>query len=264
MPLTIYDAKNAKQTLSDETSLVFNHVTYAYQGAEKNAVEDISFSVHKGQTLAIIGSTGSGKSTIANLIPRLYDVVSGKILLNGTDIQEIAQSTLHDSVSLIPQKSALFFGTVRENMLLGKPTATDDEIWAALNIAHAEEFVRSLDGGLDGIVEKGGGNFSGGQKQRLCIARAVLKDADVYVFDDSFSALDFKTDGEIRAALKGKLTNAVTVIVAQRISTIMNADKILVLCEGKVAGIGTHDELKQSCEVYREIIASQFEKGDAA
>lgn len=264
MPLTIYDAKNARQILSNETSLVFKHVTYTYQGAEKNAVEDISFSIHKGQTLAIIGSTGSGKSTIANLIPRLYDVSGGKIFLNGTDIQEIAQSTLHDRISLIPQKSVLFFGTVRENMLLGKPTATDDEIWAALNVAHAEEFVRSLDGGLDGIVEKGGGNFSGGQKQRLCIARAVLKDADVYVFDDSFSALDFKTEGEIRTALKGKLTNVVTVIVAQRMRTIMNADKILVLCEGKVAGIGTHDELKQSCEVYREIIASQFEKEDIA
>ena len=264
MPLTIYDAKNARQILSNETSLVFKHVTYTYQGAEKNAVEDISFSIHKGQTLAIIGSTGSGKSTIANLIPRLYDVSGGKIFLNDTDIQEIAQSTLHDRISLIPQKSVLFFGTVRENMLLGKPTATDDEIWAALNVAHAEEFVRSLDGGLDGIVEKGGGNFSGGQKQRLCIARAVLKDADVYVFDDSFSALDFKTEGEIRTALKGKLTNVVTVIVAQRMRTIMNADKILVLCEGKAAGIGTHDELKQSCEVYREIIASQFEKEDVA
>ena len=264
MPLTIYDAKNARRILSNETSLVFKHVTYAYQGAEKNAVEDISFSIHKGQTLAIIGSTGSGKSTIANLIPRLYDVSGGKIFLNDTDIQEIAQSTLHDSISLIPQKSVLFFGTVRENMLLGKPTATDDEIWVALNVAHAEEFVRSLDGGLDGIVEKGGGNFSGGQKQRLCIARAVLKDADVYVFDDSFSALDFKTEGEIRTALKGKLTNVVTVIVAQRMRTIMTADKILVLCEGKVAGIGTHDELKKSCEVYREIIASQFEKEDVA
>ncbi len=264
MPLTIYDAKNARQILSNETSLVFKHVTYTYQGAEKNAVEDISFSIHKGQTLAIIGSTGSGKSTIANLIPRLYDVSGGKIFLNDTDIQEIAQSTLHDRISLIPQKSVLFFGTVRENMLLGKPTATDDEIWAALNVAHAEEFVRSLDGGLDGIVEKGGGNFSGGQKQRLCIARAILKDADVYVFDDSFSALDFKTEGEIRTALKGKLTNVVTVIVAQRMRTIMNADKILVLCEGKAAGIGTHDELKKSCEVYREIIASQFEKEDVA
>ncbi len=264
MPLTIYDAKNARQILSNETSLVFKHVTYTYQGAEKNAVEDISFSIHKGQTLAIIGSTGSGKSTIANLIPRLYDVSGGKIFLNDTDVQEIAQSTLHDRISLIPQKSVLFFGTVRENMLLGKPTATDDEIWAALNVAHAEEFVRSLDGGLDGIVEKGGGNFSGGQKQRLCIARAVLKDADVYVFDDSFSALDFKTEGEIRTALKGKLTNVVTVIVAQRMRTIMNADKILVLCEGKAAGIGTHDELKKSCEVYREIIASQFEKEDIA
>lgn len=260
MPLTICDAKNAKQTLNNEASLVFEHVTYAYQGAEKNAVQDISFDIHKGQTLAIIGSTGSGKSTIVNLIPRLYDVSGGKIFLNDTDTQGITQNTLHDRVSLVPQKSALFFGTIRENMQLGKPTATDDEIWEALKIAHAAEFVRNL----DDIIEKGGGNFSGGQKQRLCIARAVLKKADVYVFDDSFSALDFKTDGEIRAALKGKLTNAVTVIVAQRISTIMNADKILVLGEGKIAGIGTHDELKQSSEVYKEIIASQFEKGDVA
>ncbi len=260
MPLTICDAKNAKQTLNNEASLVFESVTYAYQGAEKNAVQDISFVIHKGQTLAIIGSTGSGKSTIVNLIPRLYDVSGGKIFLNNTDTQEITQNTLHDRVSLIPQKSALFFGTVRENMQLGKPTATDDEIWEALKIANAAEFVRSL----DDIIEKGGGNFSGGQKQRLCIARAVIKKADVYVFDDSFSALDFKTDGEIRAALKGKLTNAVTVIVAQRISTIMNADKILVLGEGKIAGIGTHDELKQSSEVYKEIIASQFEKEEVA
>lgn len=264
MPLTICDTRNAKSTLKNEASLVFEDVTYAYQGAEKNAVQDISLRIHKGQTLAIIGSTGSGKSTIVNLIPRLYDVSSGKIYLNDSDIQELTQSTLHDRVSLVPQKSALFFGTVRENMQLGRPTATDDEIWAALKIANAAEFVKSLDGGLDGIVEKGGGNFSGGQKQRLCIARAVLKNADVYVFDDSFSALDFKTDSEIRVALKGKLTSAVTVIVAQRVSTIMNADKILVLNEGKIAGIGTHDELKRLSEVYKEIIASQFEKGEVA
>lgn len=264
MPLTICDAKNATQTLNKEASLVFEHVTSAYQGAEKNAVEDISFHIHKGQTLAIIGSTGSGKSTIVNLIPRLYDVSRGKIFLNGTDIQEITQNTLHDRVSLIPQKSALFFGTVRENMQLGKLEATDDEIWAALKTANAEEFVRNLSGGLDAIVEKGGGNFSGGQKQRLCIGRALLKRADVYVFDDSFSALDFKTDGIIRTALKEKLTNAVTVIVAQRISTIMNADKILVLNEGKIAVIGTHDKLKQSSDVYKEIITSQFEKEEIA
>ena len=264
MPLTICDTRNAKSTLKNEASLVFEDVTYAYQGAEKNAVQDISLRIHKGQTLAIIGSTGSGKSTIVNLIPRLYDVSSGKIYLNDSDIQGLTQSTLHDRVSLVPQKSALFFGTVRENMQLGRPTATDDEIWAALKIANAAEFVKSLDDGLDGIVEKGGGNFSGGQKQRLCIARAVLKNADVYVFDDSFSALDFKTDSEIRVALKGKLTSAVTVIVAQRVSTIMNADKILVLNEGEIAGIGTHEELKRSSEVYKEIIASQFEKGEVA
>jgi ABC-type multidrug transport system fused ATPase/permease subunit len=264
MTPSICDAKSPKQTLGQEVSLTFDKVSYCYQGAEKNAIQDISFSIRKGKTLAIIGSTGSGKSTIVNMISRFYDVGGGKVLLNGTDIRDVAQSTLHDRVSLVPQKSALFFGTIRENMQLGKPAATDEEIWAALEAADAAEFVNRLDGGLDGVVEKSGGNFSGGQKQRLCIARAILKSADVYVFDDSFSALDFKTDAKIRMAMKNRLKNAVTVLVAQRISTIMEADKILVLNEGKIAGVGTHDELKQSSEVYREIIASQLEKGEVA
>jgi ATP-binding cassette subfamily B protein len=264
MPLSILDRAGAQTSVGGEASLTFEKVSFRYQGAERNALDNISFTVRKGQTLAIIGGTGAGKSTLVSLITRFYDPTSGSVRLNGTDVRDVTEKTLHDKISLVQQKSMLFFGTIRENMQIGNPGATDAEIWSALETAGAAEFVKTTDGALDAVVEKGGGNFSGGQKQRLCIARALLKRSGVYVFDDSFSALDFKTDAQIRASLREKMREAVTVIVAQRIGTIMGADLIIVLDEGRVAGIGTHDELKQTNATYKEIIASQFGRQDAA
>jgi len=262
--LSIQDAERIKEISNENITLTFDNVSFRYQSAEKHAVHNIRFNIYMGQTLAIVGGTGSGKSTVVNLLSRFYDVIGGSIRLCDTDIRNISQSNLHKQISLVAQKSALFFGTVRGNMLLSNPTASDDEIWRALETAHAVEFVKKLEGGLDAIVEKGGGNFSGGQKQRLCIARSILKKASIYIFDDSFSALDFKTDALIRSALKEKMNNAITIIIAQRISTIMNADKIAVLDEGRLVGFGTHDELKTNNKIYQEIIESQFDKEGVA
>jgi len=262
MPIGINDPEQAVKT--ENSTLTFENVDFRYQGAGRKTLENISFTVGKGQTLAIIGGTGDGKTALVNLISRLYDVEKGSVKIGGTDIRDMEQNTLHSLVSYSPQKSTLFFGTIRSNMLMGKPDATDGEIWAALDMAHATEFIRTLSGGLDSAVEKGGGNFSGGQKQRLCIARALLKDASIYVFDDSFSALDFKTDGEVRRAMRGKLKDAITIIVAQRIGTVMDADAIAVIDNGKLAGFGSHEELKATNPVYRQIIDSQFYKEEAA
>jgi ABC-type multidrug transport system fused ATPase/permease subunit len=256
MPLSIAEPVTAESGTG--TSLVFEHVDFRYPGAQRKTLQDISLAVKGGQTLAVIGSTGDGKTSLINLISRMYDVESGSVLLGGTDVRRMSEENLHDFVSVAAQKSILFFGTIRSNMLVAKPDATDDEIWRALDMAQASEFVRSLDTGLDSAVEKGRGKFSGGQKQRLCIARALLMQAAIYVFDDSFSALDFKTDRAVRAAIKTDLKHAITVIVAQRISTVMDADMIAVLDKGKLSGFGTHDELKEQSTVYREIIASQF------
>ncbi|GAY73339.1 ABC transporter ATP-binding protein [Lentilactobacillus kosonis] len=255
-PLSIDDnGVNAEE--STDKSLVFENVDYRFEGAEKKALSDINFSVKSGQTLAIIGSTGDGKSTLVNLISRLYDVESGQVILNGANVKDISQEKLHDQISYVPQNTMLFFGTIRSNMLVGKPDATDDEIWQALEMAEAKGFVDALDNGLDSMVAKAGDNFSGGQKQRLCIARALLKQADVYVFDDSFSALDFKTDTAVRYNMKTRTDSAMTIIVAQRISTITTADIIVVLDQGTVAGLGTHEELKESNPVYQQIMKSQ-------
>lgn len=262
MPLSIKEPDQG--ATADKTQLTFENVDFRYQDAERKTLTDISFTVQEGQTLAIIGSTGDGKSSLVNLISRLYDVEKGCIRIGGTDIQEMEQKKLRDLVSFTPQKSTLFFGTIRSNMLEGKPEATDDEIWEALHMAQATEFIRTFPEGLDSVVEKGGGNFSGGQKQRLCIARALLKNAFIYVFDDSFSALDFKTDLAVRSAMSVKLKNAITVIVAQRISTVMNADVIVVLDNGKIAGLGNHEILRETNSVYQEIIDSQFYRGAEA
>jgi len=262
MPVGINDPEQAIK--AENSTLTFENVDFRYQGAERKTLENINLTVSVGQTLAIIGGTGDGKTALVNLISRLYDVEKGSVKIGGTDIRDMEQKTLHGLVSYSPQKSTLFFGTIRSNMLMGKPDATDGEIWAALDMAHATEFIRTLPGGLDSAVEKGGGNFSGGQKQRLCIARALLKDASIYVFDDSFSALDFKTDGEVRRAMRGKLQDAITVIVAQRIGTVMDADAIAVIDNGKLAGFGSHEELKATNPVYRQIIDSQFYKEEAA
>jgi ATP-binding cassette subfamily B protein len=262
MPVTVKDAVGPAGDVSG-TILELANVGFKYKGAEKNALDDISLKVSEGQTLAVVGSTGASKSTLVSLMMRFYDADTGSITLGDTDIKRIGLSELHNRISYVPQKSLLFFGTIRDNMLFAKADATDEEIWKALETANADEFVRTLEKGLDSPVEKGGGNFSGGQKQRLCIARAILKPADVYIFDDSFSALDFKTDSEIRKKLKTHLAQPIKIIVAQRISTVMDADGIAVLDAGKLVDYGTHDQLKESSKIYSEIIESQFEDKEA-
>lgn len=263
---TMKVADEPKELPTDtEHHLEFDHVSYRYFGAEKSALTDIDFSAKSGQTVAIIGGTGSGKSTLINLIPRFYDLKKGQIKLDGIDITQLAPEKLRDAVSLVPQKATLFTGSLRENMKYGKSDATDDEIWHALDIARARDFVEEDPDGLDMYVEQGGGNFSGGQRQRLAIARALVKQSAIYVFDDSFSALDFKTDADLRAELRQDkhIQQSITVIVAQRIATVADADLILVLDNGQLVGKGTHDELRKTNKVYQEIIKSQIREGEA-
>lgn len=262
--MTVPDTPAELDDKSAEHSLAFNHVTYRYRNAEQPALTDIDFSATSGQTVAIIGGTGSGKTTLINLIPRFYDVEKGDIELDGTDISKLDTTQLRNAVSLVPQKATLFTGSLRDNMKYGKPDATDDEIWHALDIARARDFVEEDPDGLDMYVEQGGGNFSGGQRQRLAIARALVKQSSVYVFDDSFSALDFKTDADLRAALRADkhIQQSITVIVAQRIATVADADLILVMDNGKLVGKGTHDELRKTNTVYQEIIHSQLREED--
>ncbi|WPC43434.1 ABC transporter ATP-binding protein [Clostridium sp. JS66] len=262
MPLSIQNLDTTVAPLNG--SVQFDHVDFRYPNAKKKTLENINFKITRGQTLAIIGSTGDGKTSLVNLIARFYDVEKGSVKIGGIDIREIELRELNDRVSFTTQKSTLFMGTIRENLQMAKPNATDEEIWVALELACASEFVSKLEGGLDSVIEKNGGNFSGGQKQRICIARTLLKDADIYIFDDSFSALDFKTDAAVRSSMKKKLSNSVTVIVAQRVSTIMNANLIAVLDKGKLAGLGTHEELLASNPVYQEIVNSQTYKEEIA
>lgn len=259
MDSKIKDPKNpAKLPDEKQGTLDFNHVDFRYTGAENLALKDIDFHGKNGQTIAIIGGTGSGKSTLSNLLGRFYDVENGSIEINGVDIRQMKQHDLRDAVGYVPQKAMLFTGTIRENLKYGNPDATDEELWHALEIAQSKNFVAAMPEGLDSYVEQGGGNFSGGQKQRLCIARALVKKADIYVFDDSFSALDFKTDAALRKALKPETRESVVVLVAQRISTVIDADIILVLDEGQLVGQGTHEDLKATNETYQEIINSQL------
>ena len=262
----IHDPENPKTVsfAGKNATLAFNHVNYRYHGAEKLALEDIDFQAKSGEIVAIIGGTGSGKTTLVNLIPRLYDIESGSIQINGTDISDMTQYNLRELMGFVPQKAVLFSGTIRDNMQYGKPDATDEMIWKALEIAQAKDFVSEMEDGLDSYVEQGGGNFSGGQRQRLAIARALVKTADIYVFDDSFSALDFKTDANLRQALKTNMKESITVLVAQRVSTVMDADMILVLDEGKLVGKGTHEELLATNETYQEIVHSQLREEDLA
>lgn len=247
-----------------KAELIFNQVNYRYEGAERLTLENVNFRVKSGQTVAVIGGTGSGKTTLVNLIPRLYDIEEGEIKLNNHNITAITQKNLRELIGFVPQKAVLFTGTIRDNIQYGNKTATDEEIWQALSTAQAQDFVESLPKGLDSWVEQGGGNFSGGQKQRLAIARALVKPADVFVFDDSFSALDFKTDANLRKALKEDITEGILVIVAQRVSTVIDADIILVLDEGKVVGQGTHQELLTNNKTYQEIVSSQLREEDLA
>lgn len=245
------DAKNPEK-------IVFRNVSFSYKGAEEPVLKKLNFVCEQGKTTAIIGGTGSGKSTIAGLMLRLYDIQEGQILLEGTDIQNITQHELRDRISYVPQKAFLFSGTIAENLRMGKSDATSEEIRHAAKIAQADSFINALKAGYDSPVAQTGANFSGGQKQRLCIARALVKKAPIYIFDDSFSALDFKTDAALRRALKRELQDAAIVIIAQRISTIMDADQIIVLDAGGIVGIGRHEELMESCSVYREIADSQL------
>jgi len=251
-------------TADSDASVEFRDVEFTYPGAETPVLRGISFIAYPGETTAIVGGTGCGKSTLINLIPRFYDVTGGSLLIDGVDIREIPEEDLRNKIGFVPQKAFLFSGTIASNLRYGKRDATDDELWHALRIAQAADFVAEMPGQLEAPVSQGGTNFSGGQKQRLAIARALVKRPKIYVFDDSFSALDFKTDAALRAALNDEVDDAIVFIVAQRVSTIMNAERIIVLDKGEIVGMGTHEELMKLCSVYREIVLSQLSEEEVA
>ena len=255
---SIHDAKEPEKMTTHNGVVKFSHVNFKYPGAEEDVLHDIDFTAEPGQTTAIIGSTGCGKSTLVNLIPRLYDVTDGSITLDGKDIRNITMSDLRDEIGFVPQKGVLFSGTIASNLRFGKDDATDEEIKKAAEIAQATEFIEAKDDKYESAIAQGGSNVSGGQKQRLAIARAIAKDPKIFIFDDSFSALDLKTDAALRKALAENVKDRTVIIVAQRISTILHAEQILVLDDGKIVGKGTHEELLKSCEVYRQIAKSQL------
>jgi len=248
----------------EKGTLVFDRVTFRYPGAETPVLSDISFTARPGEVTAVIGGTGSGKSTLVNLIPRFYDVTEGSIRVNGVNSQDVPQEELRSKIGFVPQKALLFTGTIAENIRFGKEDAIDEEVAHAAHIAQATDFIERMPDGYDARIEQGGSNVSGGQKQRLSIARALVRRPNLYVFDDSFSALDFKTDAALRKALREETREATVLIVAQRVSTVIDADQIIVLDEGKVAGIGTHDELFASNAVYQEIVKSQLSEEEIA
>lgn len=262
--VSIKDSDNAKDIKEVEGLIEFKNVSFKYPNAKEEVLSNINFTADVGKTTAIIGSTGSGKSTLVNLLPRLYDVTSGEIKLDGVDIKDIKLHDLRDNIGYIAQKGVLFSGTIKSNIKYGNSSISDKQMVFASNIALADEFINSKEEGYNYKIAQGGTNVSGGQKQRLSIARAIAKKPKVYIFDDSFSALDFKTDAKLRKNIKEKLGNVTTLIVAQRISTIMHADKIVVLENGKVVGIGTHKELMKKCKVYKEIATSQLSKEELA
>jgi ATP-binding cassette, subfamily B, multidrug efflux pump len=250
--------------LDERSSLELRHVEFEYPGAEHPVLCDISFRAVAGETTAIIGSTGAGKTTLLNLVPRLFDATGGQVLVDGHDVRDIEPELLWSRIGLVPQKPYLFSGTVATNLRYADPHATDEELWTALEVAQARDFVSKMPGGLDAPIAQGGSNVSGGQRQRLAIARALVRKPGIYLFDDSFSALDLATDARLRAALAPVVDDAVTVIVAQRVSTIMNADQILVVEDGLQVGLGTHRELLETCPTYAEIVASQLTAEEAA
>jgi ATP-binding cassette, subfamily B, multidrug efflux pump len=260
----INDPAAAKTTGSQKGYVEFRDVTFSYPGAEAPAISNISFAARPGEVTAIIGGTGSGKSTLVNLIPRFYDVDSGSVLVDGVDVRELTQQQLRAKIGLVPQKALLFSGSIAENIRYGKEDATIEEIRKAAEIAQATEFISEMKDGFDSEIAQGGTNVSGGQKQRLTIARALVRRPEIYLFDDNFSALDFKTDARLRAALRQETADATVIIVAQRVSTVMDANRIIVLDEGQVAGIGTHKELMNNCDVYREIVSSQLAEEELA
>jgi len=263
MEPTMVDAGTASAD-KERGTLVFDRVTFSYPGAEAPVLSDISFTARPGEITAVIGGTGSGKSTLVNLIPRFYDVTEGSIQVNGVDSQAVPQEELRSKIGFVPQKALLFTGTIAENIRFGKEDARDEEIQHAAQVAQATDFIERMPDRYESMIEQGGSNVSGGQKQRLSIARALVRKPDIYVFDDSFSALDFKTDATLRKALKQETQDATVLIVAQRVSTVMDADQIIVLEEGKIAGIGTHDELYETNDVYQEIVKSQLSEEEIA
>jgi ATP-binding cassette subfamily B protein len=250
--------------LAGHGELELRGVEFTYPGAEEPVLRDLSFTAQPGQTTAIIGSTGAGKTTLVNLVPRLFDVTGGAVYVDGVDVRRLVPDLLWSRIGLVPQKAFLFSGTVASNLRYGKPDATEDEMWRALEIAQARDFVEAMPEGLEAPITQGGTNVSGGQRQRLAIARALIRRPEIYLFDDSFSALDLATDARLRAALGPVTTESTVVIVAQRVSTIIDADQILVLEGGEVVGRGRHDELLQTCATYQEIVRSQLTAEEAA
>jgi ATP-binding cassette subfamily B protein len=260
----INDPEQAKLANRQRGYVEFQNVTFSYPGAEEAALANISFSAKPGEVTAIIGGTGSGKSTLVSLIPRFYDIDSGRILVDGVDVREMSQEHLRSKIGFVPQKTVLFSGTIAENIRYGKKDASDEEVYHAAEVAQAIEFISGMQDGFDSVIAQGGTNVSGGQKQRLSIARALVRKPEVYVFDDSFSALDFKTDARLRGALKQETQESTVLIISQRVSTVMDSDQIIVLDEGHIAGIGTHQELMRTSEVYREIVSSQLSSEEIA
>ncbi|HKP52963.1 MAG TPA: ABC transporter ATP-binding protein [Chloroflexia bacterium] len=260
----INDPASPKNPVLKRGSLEFRDVTFSYPGAEAPAISNISFSARAGEVIAIIGGTGSGKSTLINLIPRFYDIDSGSILVDGVDVREVEQESLRSRIGLVPQQAVLFSGTITDNIKFGKEDASSEEIESAAETAQALEFISTMEGGFDSLISQGGTNVSGGQKQRLAIARALIRHPEIYLFDDSFSALDFKTDAKLRSALRKVTTDSTVIIVAQRVSTVLDADQILVLDDGRIVGSGKHKELLKTSEVYREIVASQLSEEELA
>ncbi|WP_410770540.1 ABC transporter ATP-binding protein [Fontibacillus sp. BL9] len=260
----IKDADNTVSAGDQKGYVEFQNVSFSYPGAEQPAVQDISFSAKPGEVTAIIGGTGSGKSTLISLIPRFYDVNEGRVLVDGMDVRDLPQEELRAKIGFVPQKAVLFTGTIQDNIRYGKEDATDEEVRHAAKIAQAADFIGEMEQGYDSVIAQGGSNVSGGQKQRLSIARALVRGAEVYIFDDSFSALDFKTDAKLRAALKDETRESTVIIVAQRVSTVLDADRIIVMNESRIAGIGTHHELMETCDVYREIVYSQLSEEEIA
>jgi ATP-binding cassette, subfamily B, multidrug efflux pump len=261
---TIVDPKDPKQFDKVEGVIEFRNVSFRYPEAEGDALNNVSFKVLPDQTTAFIGSTGSGKTTLINLIPRFYDVTSGEVLIDGINVKEVTQHDLRERIGYVPQKGALFSGTIESNLKYADENATNEDLNKAAEIAQALEFISEKPEGFAGEISQGGTNVSGGQKQRLSIARALVKKPKIYIFDDSFSALDFKTDAALRRALNAQTEKSTVLIVAQRISTIMNAEQIIVLEDGNVVGIGTHKELMKNCETYQEIALSQLSKEELA